>query len=96
MFTANFCSQYKQPFQVHKQQGAHGSSYKAFFNIEDERTTSNMKWWQKVGSGQAVLLGGRVVYDLIKFYFKKIFYSTIVTVDQVGAEEEERGVATIT
>ena len=35
--------------QVHEQVSLKGqSSFYAFFNIEDERTTSNPKWWQKV------------------------------------------------
>ena len=35
--------------QVHEQMVLKGqSSFYAFFNIKDERTTSNPKWWQKV------------------------------------------------
>ena len=31
--------------EVHKMT----DNYLAFFNIDDERTTSHMSWWQKVG-----------------------------------------------
>ena len=36
--------------QVHEQMSKKNqhTSFYAFFNIEDERTTSNQKWWQKV------------------------------------------------
>ena len=30
--------------EVHK----HSGSYMAFFNIDDERTTANKRWWNKV------------------------------------------------
>ena len=33
--------------EVHKMTD---STYLAFFNIDDERTTAHMKWWQKVTS----------------------------------------------
>ena len=40
---------YHNDGQVHEQVSLKGqSSFYAFFNIEDERTTSNPKWWQKV------------------------------------------------
>ena len=40
---------YHNDGQVHEQMSLKGqSSFYAFFNIEDERTTSNPKWWQKV------------------------------------------------
>ena len=35
---------------MHKQSQARGEGNRyAFFNIEDERATDKMKWWQKVG-----------------------------------------------
>ena len=40
--------------------------------------------------------GDRGAYDFMKSNLKKVFNPTIVTVDQVVVEEEERGVATIT
>ena len=40
---------YNNDGQVHEQVSLKGqSSFYAFFNIEDERTTSNPKWWLKV------------------------------------------------
>ena len=32
------------------------SSCKAFFNIDDERSTKHMKWWQKVSLDLTLLL----------------------------------------
>ena len=40
---------YHNDGQVHEQVSLKGqSSFYAFFNIEDERTTNNPKWWLKV------------------------------------------------
>ena len=41
---------YHNDGQVHEQMSKKNqhTSFYAFFNIEDERTTSNQKWWQKV------------------------------------------------
>lgn len=38
--------------EVHAQTKA---SCKAFFNIDDERTTEEMKWWQKVSKTKCTL-----------------------------------------
>ena len=52
--------------QVHEQMSKKNqhTSFYAFFNIEDERTTSNQKWWQKVlnMSSSVVQIEGCLVF----------------------------------
>ena len=43
--------------EVHKMTD---STYLAFFNIDDERTTAHMKWWQKVGESLSEVGGFRL------------------------------------
>ena len=54
--------------QVHEQMSKKNqhTSFYAFFNIEDERTTSNQKWWQKVlnmSSSVVIQIEGCLVFS---------------------------------